>query len=35
MSYKEYLEEESCDPYPHTKYRLKEAGLPIFSRNED
>ncbi|MEW6213659.1 MAG: radical SAM protein [Nitrospirota bacterium] len=29
MGYKDFLEEETCDPYPHTIYRLKEAGLSI------
>ncbi|MEW6327934.1 MAG: radical SAM protein [Thermodesulfobacteriota bacterium] len=30
IGYKGFLEEEACDPYPHTIYRLKEAGWPIF-----
>jgi uncharacterized Fe-S cluster-containing radical SAM superfamily protein len=31
IGYKDFLEEEICDPYPHTIYRLKEAGLLIFN----
>jgi hypothetical protein len=30
--YKGFLEEETCDPYPHTIYRLKEAGVRIFEK---
>jgi len=26
MGHKGFLEEETCDPYPHTISRLKEAG---------
>ncbi|MEW6161975.1 MAG: radical SAM protein [Nitrospirota bacterium] len=32
IGYKDSLEEETCDPYPHTIYRLKEAGLEIFNK---
>jgi uncharacterized Fe-S cluster-containing radical SAM superfamily protein len=32
VRYGDYLEEESCDPYHHTIYRLKEAGVSIFAR---
>lgn len=32
IGYKGFLEEETCDPYPHTIYRLKEAGLSIFNK---
>jgi uncharacterized Fe-S cluster-containing radical SAM superfamily protein len=31
IGYRDFLEEETCDPYPHTIYRVKEAGLPIFN----
>lgn len=30
IGYKDYLEEEVCDPYPHTIQRLKKAGMMIF-----
>jgi uncharacterized Fe-S cluster-containing radical SAM superfamily protein len=29
MGYRDFLEEETCDPYHHTIYRLKEAGQTI------
>lgn len=29
IGYRDYLEEETCDPYHHTIYRLKEAGVEI------
>ncbi|MFZ6017123.1 MAG: radical SAM protein [Nitrospirota bacterium] len=29
MGYRDFIEEETCDPYHHTIYRLKEAGLTI------
>ncbi len=32
IGYKDFLEEETCDPYPHTIYRLKEAGLKILNK---
>jgi len=32
MGYQDFLEEEVCDPYHHTIYRLREAGLKIFHR---
>lgn len=30
IGYKGFLEEETCDPYPHTIYRLEEAGWSLF-----
>ena len=30
VSYKDYLEEEICDPYDTSVVRLREAGLSIF-----
>lgn len=30
--YKDFLEEETCDPYPHTIFRLQEAGIKIFKK---
>jgi len=32
IGYKDFLEEEICDPYPHTIYRLKEADVSIFTK---
>lgn len=32
IGYRDFLEEETCDPYPHTIYRLKEAGFPIVNK---
>jgi len=32
IGYGDYLEEETCDPYNHTIYRLKEAGMSIFAK---
>ncbi|MFZ6016818.1 MAG: hypothetical protein ACOYU0_04235 [Nitrospirota bacterium] len=32
MGYRDFIEEETCDPYPHTIYRFKEAGLTIFNQ---
>lgn len=32
IGYKDSLEEEVCDPYPHTIFRLKEAGVNIFEQ---
>ena len=31
IGYDNFLEEETCSPYPHTVRRLKEAGLPIYT----
>ena len=33
IGYEDSLEEEICDPYPHTMYRLKEAGVTIFNKD--
>lgn len=33
IGYEDFLEEEICDPYPHTMYRLKEAGVTIFNKD--
>ncbi|MDI6722712.1 MAG: hypothetical protein QMD97_04075, partial [Candidatus Aenigmarchaeota archaeon] len=32
IGYKDFLEEETCDPYPHTIFRLQEAGIKIFKK---
>ncbi|MEW6676263.1 MAG: radical SAM protein [Nitrospirota bacterium] len=34
IGFKDFIEEETCEPYPHTIYRLREAGVGIFN-NED
>ncbi len=33
VGYKDFPEEETCDPYHHTMYRLEKAGLTIFNTN--
>jgi hypothetical protein len=30
FGYKEFLEEETCEPYPETILRLKNAGVTMF-----
>jgi len=32
LGYKDFFEEETCDPYPHTIHRLREAGFSIFKK---
>ncbi len=32
IGYRDYLEEETCDPYPRAEYRLKEAEMRIYDK---
>ena len=33
IGYKDFFEEETCDPYPHTVFRLEKAGFSIFAKD--